>query len=83
MNVSDRIPEELQAEALVNIYRLSLAQKLEPCRTQRLAKDGKVVEIWLTSTALVNEGGKMYAIMTTERSENLNLDPITRAVKYD
>ncbi|MFN2354496.1 MAG: chemotaxis protein CheB [Desulfopila sp.] len=82
MNASDRIPEELQAGALADIYRLSLAQKLEPCRTQRLAKDGMLIEIWLTSTALVNEEGKMYAIMTTERSGQLELDPITRAVKY-
>jgi two-component system CheB/CheR fusion protein len=30
-------------------------------------KSGSVVEVSITSTALVNEAGKMYAIATTER----------------
>jgi len=34
----------------------------------------------LTSTALVNETGKMYAISTTERAEELKIDLMTRAV---
>jgi two-component system CheB/CheR fusion protein len=29
--------------------------------------NGNVVEVWMTSTALVNEAGQMYAIATTER----------------
>ena len=33
----------------------------------RLAKDGRVVEVWLTATALVNDAGMVYAIATTER----------------
>jgi two-component system CheB/CheR fusion protein len=36
-------------------------------RTQRIAKDGRSVEVWLTATALVNETGQMYAVATTER----------------
>jgi two-component system CheB/CheR fusion protein len=80
MNVSERIPEELRAEALARLYQLSLNQMLEPCHTQRLAKDGTPVEIWLTATALVNEAGKMYAIATTERAEALKIDPLTRTV---
>ncbi|KJS00358.1 MAG: hypothetical protein VR65_12630 [Desulfobulbaceae bacterium BRH_c16a] len=66
INASDRIPKELRTEAMVDIYRLSLVQKLEPCRTQRLAKYGTLVEIWLTSAALVNEEGKMCAIVVIE-----------------
>ena len=42
---------------------------MEPYRTQRIAKDGTVVEVWLTATALVNEAGQKYAIATTERSK--------------
>ena len=40
---------------------------LEPYHTQRIAKDGRIVEVWLTATALMNETGKVYAIATTER----------------
>ena len=68
MNVRDRIPDGLKEEELAKIYKLGQAEILEPYRTQRIARDGTVVEIWMTSTALVNEAGKMYAIATTERA---------------
>jgi two-component system CheB/CheR fusion protein len=67
MNVRDRIPKELQQEALVKLHQLSLAKVLEPYHTRRLTKAGTVVEISMISTALVNEAGQMYAIATTER----------------
>jgi two-component system CheB/CheR fusion protein len=68
MNVRDQIPEELREKALANVHQLSRAEILEPYRTQRIIKDGSVVEVWITSTALVNETGQMYAIATTERT---------------
>jgi two-component system CheB/CheR fusion protein len=67
MNVRDRIPEGLREEALTRLHQLSRAEILEPYRTQRITKDGNAVEVWMTSTALVNEAGKMYGIATTER----------------
>jgi two-component system, chemotaxis family, CheB/CheR fusion protein len=67
MNVRDRIPKELQESALAKVHQLSQAEILSPYQTQRLAKDGSVKEVSLTSTALVNESGHMYAISTTER----------------
>ncbi|MCX7004380.1 MAG: PAS domain-containing protein, partial [bacterium] len=68
LNVRDRIPKELQQEALATVRQLSQTTTLEPYRTQRLSKDGTVMNISLTSTALVNEVGLMYAIATTERA---------------
>jgi two-component system CheB/CheR fusion protein len=67
MNSRDLIPEGLREEAWAKIHQLSLAEILEPYRTQRIAKDGRIVEVWLTATALMNEAGQMYAIATTER----------------
>jgi two-component system CheB/CheR fusion protein len=67
MNVRDRIPKSLQKDALVKEYELSQSVTLEPFRTQRLTKQGSVLEVWITATALVNEGGHMHAIATTER----------------
>ncbi|MEI7892796.1 MAG: chemotaxis protein CheB [Myxococcales bacterium] len=67
MNVGDRIPEGLREQSLAKVHELSGAHVLEPYRTQRLAKDGTVVEVSLFSTALMNEAGQMYAIATTER----------------
>jgi two-component system CheB/CheR fusion protein len=67
LNVRARIPKAQQPEALERVQQLSQAQTLEPYRTQRLAKDGQVVEVTLTASALVNETGRIYAIATTER----------------
>jgi two-component system CheB/CheR fusion protein len=68
MNIRDLIPETLREEALATIQQLSRAENIEPYRTQRIAKDSTVVEVMITSTALVNETGRMYAIATTERA---------------
>jgi two-component system CheB/CheR fusion protein len=67
MHVDARIPAGLRVAALAQIKQLSLSDILEPSSTQRLCKDGTVVTVWLTSTALMDEAGQMYAIATTER----------------
>jgi two-component system CheB/CheR fusion protein len=68
MNVRERIPQALREFCLDKIAHLSRAEILEPYFTQRIAKDGAVVEVSIVSTALVNEAGQMYAIATTERA---------------
>ena len=73
MNVRDRIPQALQDSASAKVHQLSQAETLEPYQTKRLAKDGSVKEVSLTSTALVNESGEMYAIATTERTKYLRI----------
>ena len=67
MNVRDRIPKAQQAKALSRVHELSESTVLAPYHTQRIAKDGKVLNVSLTSTALVDELGDVYAIATTER----------------
>jgi two-component system CheB/CheR fusion protein len=69
MNVRDRIPKALQDSALAKVRQLSQSQTLKPYATQRLTKGAQVMEVTLTSTALVNDAGQMYAIATTERSK--------------
>jgi two-component system CheB/CheR fusion protein len=68
MNVRERIPQAQREKSLARIRQLSQAEILEPYQSQRITKDGTVVEIWMTATALVNEAGQMYAIATTERT---------------
>jgi two-component system CheB/CheR fusion protein len=68
MNVHGRIPPGLSDGALVRLAQLSRAEVLEPLSTQRIARSGAVVEVSIISTALVDDGGKMYAIATTERA---------------
>jgi two-component system, chemotaxis family, CheB/CheR fusion protein len=71
MNIRDLIPEGQREGALAAIRRLSRAEILEPYRARRIAKDGRVLEVWITSTALVDETGHIYAITTTERLTGL------------
>ena len=68
MNVRDRIPEALREEALAQVRQLSQTEILEPYRSRRLTKEGAILEISMTSTALIDETGRMYAIATTERA---------------
>ena len=77
MNVRDRIPRELREKELAQVHQLSQAEVLEPYRTRRVAKDGRVMEVSMTSTALVNETGQMYAIATTERARVSRAGPAT------
>ena len=67
MNIRDLIPESQREEALAVVQQLARAEVLAPYRAQRLAKDGRIVESWLTATALVKDAGEIYAIATTER----------------
>jgi two-component system, chemotaxis family, CheB/CheR fusion protein len=79
MNVRHRIPAALQEKALASVYQLSQAETLEPSQTQRIAKDGSIKEVWLTSTALFNESDQMYAIATTERSKQAKITAAAEA----
>jgi two-component system CheB/CheR fusion protein len=67
MHARDRVPEDLRASALEQLEQLSRAEVLAPFQTRRLTRDGRIVDVWITASALVNEAGKVYAIATTER----------------
>jgi len=67
INIQRLFPENKRDAALAVIARLIRAEVLEPYHTERLTKDGTVVPITLTATALLNESGQVYAVFTTER----------------
>jgi two-component system, chemotaxis family, CheB/CheR fusion protein len=66
-NVRDLIPADLHQEAQGRVLRLGRTEVLDSRRTQRIAKDGRVIEVWQSESALVNNRGEAYAIATTER----------------
>jgi two-component system, chemotaxis family, CheB/CheR fusion protein len=68
MHVHDMIPAELRHEALAKAQELSMAKSIEPYSSKRIHKDGAVLEMAITTTALLDEAGKIYAIATEERS---------------
>ncbi len=73
MNIRELIPESQREAYLAVMQQLIQAKVLTPYRTQRITKDGRIVEIWLTATALLNQTGEIYAITTTEREANPNV----------
>ncbi|MBP8018920.1 MAG: PAS domain-containing protein [Hylemonella sp.] len=73
MNVRERIPEGLREHALDKLKRLSQAEVLEPYLTERLTAAGDVLAVSITSTALVDATGKVYAVATTERAKTDNV----------
>jgi two-component system, chemotaxis family, CheB/CheR fusion protein len=67
LNIRDFIPEGIREKALDVIRRLSQAEVIEPYRMQRIAKGGRIVDVLLTASALIDANGSVYAIATTER----------------
>ncbi|MFZ4857895.1 MAG: chemotaxis protein CheB [Desulfuromonadaceae bacterium] len=72
MSIRELIPEGLRKADIERIRQLSRKNIIEPYRTQRIAKDGAVVEVWLTATALLNEEGQVYAVATSERASGID-----------
>jgi two-component system CheB/CheR fusion protein len=68
MNIRTRIPPGNYEDSVGKLVQLSHAEVLAPYATQRLCSDGRTLDVWITSTALINEGGEMYAVATTERA---------------
>lgn len=67
MNLLDFVPESQREAALKVIKKTVRGDTIEPCHIQRITKDDKVLEVWLTTTALLDKDEKVYAIATTER----------------
>ena len=47
--------------------RIFAGEKVSSFETQRLTKDGRLLDIWLTVTKLVDDAGKVIGIASTER----------------
>ncbi|MES2583091.1 MAG: chemotaxis protein CheB [Pseudomonadota bacterium] len=79
LNVRDRLPKALQDNAASKVAQLGDAKTLEPYRTRRLTKEGAEIEVSITSTALTDNAGEMYAIATTERTADPAADDQPKA----
>jgi two-component system CheB/CheR fusion protein len=68
MNIRELIPERERDRALATVRQQCQAGVLEPQRQQRVAKDGRTLEVSVIVSALVNDAETTYAIATSERS---------------
>jgi PAS domain S-box-containing protein len=67
MNLRDLTPPEGAAGMGDMVRRLLAGETVTSFETRRRTKDGRVLEAWLTVTAVRDEAGKIVAIATTER----------------
>ncbi len=67
MNIRDTVPEDRREQALDLLRQAETGKVVESLETQRLSKDGRILDVWLTTTKLLDEQGKIVAIATTER----------------
>ena len=67
MNVFQIVPHNLAQEHSFLRKRLASGEAVESFETQKIAKDGRIVDVWLTVTALLDSSGQPIAVATTER----------------
>jgi PAS domain S-box-containing protein len=67
MNVRQIVPENRRAEMLALTKRLEKGEDIQSFETQRVTKDGRILDIWLTITILSDDAGTPISVATTER----------------
>jgi len=66
-NIRETVPEQKSQEALAFAEDLAAGKTVESFETQRVTKDGRVLEVWSAITLLRDEEGRPTAIAATER----------------
>ena len=67
MNIRQLIPKGKIKEISEYTKKLKSGQSGNSFETQRLCKNGKILNVWLTMTALIDGSGKLVEIASTER----------------
>ncbi len=67
MNVEALIPEEGHDQARAFLTAIARGDEVASLEVQRKTKDGRKLDVWLTTTKLVDERGRPAAVATTER----------------
>ncbi len=66
-NIAETIPEEVRFLADEMTQSIKEGKLIDSLETQRKTKDGRVLDIWLTVTALLDPEGLLRGVATTER----------------
>jgi two-component system, chemotaxis family, CheB/CheR fusion protein len=67
MNIRDTVPDNKRAEALAYVEHVIHDEPVTAFETQRLTKDGRLLDVGLTVTAYRDERGRSIGVSTTER----------------
>jgi two-component system CheB/CheR fusion protein len=65
MNIRDIIPKDKHQEALDLVKKSD--KEIPSFKTRRITKEGRLIDIWLVVTKLVDGSGRITSIATTER----------------
>ena len=68
MNIRDLIPEGDPKGLFARLMQMREGQAIPSFETQRLTKDGRILDVWLTLTGLKDETRRPVGIATTERN---------------
>jgi len=68
MNISEIVPPEKAEEALEFIRDVAQGKEITSFETKRITADGRILDVWLTASVLVNEENIPIAVATTERN---------------
>ena len=66
MNIHNLIPSDKRRAEIARLEKPIQSSLSDPFRTERIAKNGEILQIWLTTTALFNQSGEIYAYASTE-----------------
>src|SRR6185503_21196966 len=67
INILSAVLPARAPEYLAMIERARREELLPSFETQRLTKDGRTLDVWLTASILRDDRGAPYAVATTER----------------
>jgi PAS domain S-box-containing protein len=67
MNIRQIVPKNGRGDALAFLKRLKEGEKVRSFEAQRLTKEGRLIDVWITVTTLTDEAGNLVAVATTER----------------
>lgn len=67
INLINLLPSDQEEQGRAFIDSIVAGERVNSVDTQRRAKDGRILDVWLTVTVLTNEHGQPIAIATTER----------------
>jgi PAS domain S-box-containing protein len=67
MNIRETVPTDAVYDTTKIVQRVLLGDNVTSFETQRLTKNGRTLEVWLTLTALKDSRAEVVAVASTER----------------
>jgi len=67
MNVAQIAPPDKKIEAIEYMNRIAAGEISESFETQRISKDGRILDVWLVVTCLKDDNGAVDSIASTGR----------------